>query len=65
MRVQVDINLCQAHAQCVIIAPEVFALSETQEYAVVMKDPVPNSLHEDVRAATRACPVQAIHITED
>lgn len=58
MRVHVDLNRCQAHAQCVFAAPEVFDINDDEE--VVYDAGPPEALWPDVEEAARACPVQAI-----
>ena len=60
MNVVVDLNRCQAYAQCVFLAPQVFQLhgEEALSYAPV----VPEDQHERVLRAAAACPVQAILI---
>lgn len=58
MRVHVDMNLCQTHAQCVFAAPEVFALDDHDE---LVYDATPaDALRPAVEEAAHACPVQAI-----
>lgn len=62
MRVVVDLNRCQAYAQCVFLAPEVFRLSGDE---IVAYDPNPDPDDAGrlrVRRAAAACPVQAILI---
>ncbi|MGW0231477.1 ferredoxin [Actinopolymorpha singaporensis] len=60
MRVVVDLNRCQAYAQCVFLAPEVFRLSGDE---IVTYDPNPDDTGRlQVRRAAAACPVQAILI---
>ncbi|OBA64806.1 ferredoxin [Mycobacterium sp. 1100029.7] len=63
MRVRVDSRLCEAHALCLEIAPEVFDLGGD----VASCDESPSeSLRHSVQAAVAACPRQAISvITEE
>lgn len=58
MNVVVDLNRCQAYAQCAFLAPRVFELhgEEVLSYSPV----VPEDQHERVLRAAAACPVQAI-----
>ncbi|AEW98956.1 ferredoxin [Streptantibioticus cattleyicolor] len=58
MRLVVDLNRCQAYAQCVFLAPEVFSLHG--EEALLYEPRVAESRREDVLRAAAACPVQAI-----
>ncbi|MBZ4571685.1 ferredoxin [Mycobacterium avium] len=59
MRVRVDPRLCEAHALCVEIAPEVFRLDD--DTASCADDPA-ESLRHSVQAAVAACPRQAISV---
>lgn len=58
MNVVVDLNRCQAYAQCVFLAPQVFELHG--EEALSYTPAVPADQHERVLRAAAACPVQAI-----
>lgn len=55
--IQVDRRLCEAHALCVELAPDVFDL--TGDVATVEKQPDGDDVN-DVDAAVSACPRQAI-----
>jgi ferredoxin len=58
MRIVVDLNKCQAYAQCCFLAPDVF---EMHGQEALLYNPQPDDrLREDVRRAQAACPVQAI-----
>lgn len=62
LRVTVDLNRCQAYAQCCYAAPEHFVLhgAEALHY-----DPAPTAAARDaIERARVACPVQAI-LVED
>ncbi|GAB2935590.1 ferredoxin [Micromonospora polyrhachis] len=60
MRVRVDMNRCETHAQCVFAAPDVFRLDDNDE---LVYDSAPDdSLRPDIEQAMAACPVQAILI---
>jgi ferredoxin len=59
MRVVVDLNRCQAYAQCVFLAPDVFVLHKSEESLIY--NPQPDVKHrQDILRAAHACPVQAI-----
>ncbi|MFJ9434634.1 ferredoxin [Streptomyces sp. NPDC101490] len=60
MRIVVDLNRCQAYAQCVFLAPRVFALHG--EEALLYTPAVPAGEEERVGRAVAACPVQAITV---
>jgi ferredoxin len=60
VRVVVDLNRCQAYAQCCFLAPSVFMLHGEE---ALWYDPAPAAaLQEQVRQAAAACPVQAITV---
>jgi ferredoxin len=60
MRIVVDLNRCQAYAQCCFLAPGVFMLHGEE---ALWYDPAPDAeQRERVRQAAAACPVQAITV---
>ena len=63
MRASVDKDLCIACGICESIAPEVFSL-ETEPYAVVLPDPIPEELEDAVRKARDECTEEAIILEE-
>lgn len=61
-RVRVDPHLCEAHALCIDLAPEVFDLGD--DIATCTETPDESSWG-DIEAAVAACPRQAISVIED
>jgi ferredoxin len=60
MHLVVDLNRCQAYAQCCFLAPSVFILHGEE---ALWYDPAPDaSQREQVLRAAAACPVQAITV---
>ena len=59
MKVTVNADMCEGHAKCEMVAPEVFKLGP-DDVSIVLVDEVPNELHEKVERAIRLCPRQAI-----
>ena len=59
MKVAVDADLCQGHARCWDICPEVFELDD-EGYARVAVANVPPELEAKVRQAVNNCPERAI-----
>jgi ferredoxin len=56
----VDLNRCQAYAQCCFLAPDVFRLHGEE---ALWYDPAPDAAErEHVLRAAAACPVQAITV---
>ncbi|MHB1509172.1 MAG: ferredoxin [Acidimicrobiales bacterium] len=64
MRVVVDPKLCQAHAQCILVAPEVFELGD-DDVAHVKRERLPTEIQPRVIIAVRACPVRAISLIDE
>lgn len=64
MKVSVDQSVCQAYANCIVEAPEVFDLDDANGKVVALvAEPDPGQ-YEYVRAAALACPVHAITLHE-
>ncbi|MFF4395229.1 ferredoxin [Streptomyces sp. NPDC001480] len=63
MQLVVDLTRCQAYAQCVFLAPEMFELHG--EEALQYRQEVPDDQLERVRQAAAAWPVQAILVGEE
>ncbi len=60
LRLVVDLNRCQAYAQCCFLAPHVFELHGEE---ALWYDPAPEpSQRERVLRAAASCPVQAITV---
>jgi ferredoxin len=60
--VSVDENLCQGHARCNLICPEVFDLDEAG-FSVVIAPHVPPEYEAKVKEAVLNCPERAITTT--
>ena len=61
MRVVVDLNRCQAYAQCVFLAPDIFVLHNSEECLIY--NPQPDAKHRrEFLPASHACNVQAIMV---
>ncbi|WP_316764043.1 ferredoxin [Streptomyces herbicida] len=63
MQIVVDPTGCQGYAQCVFLAPEVFALHG--EEGLLYAPAVPDDQLERVHQAVAACPVQAVLVGEE
>jgi ferredoxin len=64
MDVRVDPAKCQAYGQCKDIAPEVFKLDEWGFAYVELDGPVASELQTRLEDAARACPEDAITVSE-
>jgi ferredoxin len=63
MKVLLDTDLCQGHARCWDICPEVFDLDE-EGHAVVLQPEVPPELQDKALDAIANCPERAISTAE-
>ena len=62
LRVCVDLNLCQAYAQCCYAAPRSFRI---EGHEALFYDPAPPARDRaEIERARVACPVQAIRVEE-
>ena len=64
MKVQVDRDLCQGHAECAVEAPAVFALPGGAAQVEVLVDEVPPDQLDAVRTAIKYCPTHALRLEE-
>ena len=63
MRIVIDWDLCQGHANCMGEAPEVFEVGEDGKLKVLQERP-PESLRSKIELAVRYCPTGAITLHE-
>ena len=63
MKVVIDEMLCEGHALCMGIAPDIFEVGD-DDMARVLMDEVPEERRDDVQNAVRTCPKQAISVAE-
>jgi ferredoxin len=63
MRVVVDFDLCESNALCMGLAPKVFEVRDDDLLYVLDATP-PEALREQVEAAVRTCPKNAISIED-
>jgi ferredoxin len=68
MRIEVDLNRCQDHGQCVFAAPSVFDLNDDgrltfrdeQASGVYVSESLDDAARDAVEEAVDICPTQAI-----
>lgn len=63
MQVSVDMNICQGHARCHAICPEVFDLDDAG-YAVLASPNVPAEHEKAVLEAGLSCPEGAVQVLD-
>ncbi len=64
MRAIIDHSLCEGHAKCMDIAPEVFEVRD-DDRSYVRIDVIPSELLERVERAVKVCPRAALRLEAD
>jgi ferredoxin len=62
-RVAADLDLCQGHAMCELEAPDYFRVPKRGKVEILDAEP-PDAARTEIEHAVRACPTQALSITE-
>lgn len=65
MKVIANVTLCQGHARCVDICPEVFSTDESLGKVVLRLHEIPPALDEDVVLAVSNCPEGALTVHDE
>lgn len=65
MRIQLDVDKCEAFAACIVAAPEVFDFDDEENIAILLDDSPSTGLREKVKEAVRNCPVRAIELLDE
>jgi len=65
MKVIANVALCQGHARCADICPQVFANDDVLGKVVIKQQVVPAALEEDAMLAVNNCPEGALSVDED
>lgn len=63
MKIVIDWDLCQGHANCMGDAPAVFAVDDDGKLTLLQAEP-PEGERERVQSAVRYCPTGAIKLLE-
>ncbi len=61
MKVTIDHTLCEGHAKCMDLVPDVFEVRD-DDRSYILVDEVPAALEQQVEHAARVCPRAAIQI---
>ena len=64
MKVIVDLDVCEAHGDCVLAAPEIFDLGDDDDVVTVVQAEPPEDLRQKADLAAANCPVAAITIED-
>lgn len=62
MKINVDVDACNGHGECVIEAPEVFDLADDSDVVVVLEEAPAEARRAQVERAVAMCPVAALQI---
>lgn len=62
MRITVDRDLCQGHARCCALAPEVYEIDDLGYIATTSRE-VPVPLEEAARRGAAVCPERVISLS--
>lgn len=65
MKVLANLDLCQGHARCEDLCPEVFATDAVEGKVVIKTPEFPPELEDKVRLAVRNCPEGALRIAKN
>jgi len=63
MRIKVDFDLCQGHANCMGEVPEVFQVDDKGFLNILQEEP-PEELRAQVELAVKYCPTNAITLED-
>lgn len=63
MKVFANLAICQGHARCEDICPQVFATDDVEGKVIVRQEEVPPELEQQARLAVRNCPEGALRIS--
>jgi ferredoxin len=61
MKIIVDSDLCEANAQCVKVAPDVFRLDDEDKLHLLIAE-IPEERRAQMETAVRKCPRRALSI---
>lgn len=64
MRVIANHSLCQGHARCEDLCPEVFATDAVEGKVVILVETVPAALEVKARLAVRNCPEGVLRVAK-
>ncbi len=64
MQLRLDLDRCQGHGRCYVLAPLVFACDD-DGYGFVIADRVPDDLWSQARVGAQNCPEDAIAISAE
>ncbi|MBV1893016.1 MAG: ferredoxin [Ilumatobacteraceae bacterium] len=64
MRVQLDVDKCQGHNRCYVLAPELFDVDDLGQAILIVEGDLDPGLEGKARLAASNCPEYAITTTD-
>lgn len=64
MKIKVDLDVCEAHGECVARAPDLFDLGDDDDVVTILQPQPSDDLRGEALAAQKSCPVDAITIED-
>lgn len=61
-RVHVDLDRCQGHGRCALLAPEVFDVADDAKVEILARGELTGALHGHAVEAALSCPESAITV---
>lgn len=58
----IDLDTCEGHGECVVAAPDLFALDAAGEKAVLLMEDIPPDRLEQARDAVAMCPIAVLRL---
>ncbi len=62
MKISLDQEVCQQHAQCVMSCPDVFGWNDDNTKVIVLQPNPPAEIQDAARDAADLCPIMAITV---
>ena len=63
MRIRLDVDRCQGHGRCYVLAPDLFD-ADDYGHCVLLVDEVPADRLDDARTGVENCPEQALSLED-
>lgn len=65
MKLELNKSVCQGHAVCGMVAPELVDFDDVEGHAVLLHEVVPSELEAGAVAAANGCPERALTVVLD
>lgn len=64
MRIKLDVDRCQGHGRCYVLAPDLFD-ADDYGHCVLLVDEVPEDRLDHAHSGVENCPEQALTLVDD